>query len=890
MLNIPEEVKSLFKADGIYKNFHVHFPNGECRDLHNPDIVQESVQFTESLCSQQYFKFGLSESSQIEFTAVDIPNILGAEIECAIEVDCASLGDEWKRNHPYDPSTDWLLPQPSVNEIQAHIASSPASIVVPTGDVADFYSFDLGIEPVRSGSGNPSPTNIREISGTDGTSLTINNNTYEFEFPELLYYGKVDLVRGKIVKQTKLIDLGTLNWNKTTVQQTGKTYFRSYNISDAADVDENNTSAMSCCSHYLQASARTFPPSADNRYCMENPAGTTSHFIEIYDTSKALLTTAQFKEAMSGVQLVYELKDYVEYDAGVIVSRLTGGTSWSIASTADKMKADYAIGLPDRKHCYRIPYGRFKVDACPRNHGAMAFRKITAYTEEPFKNQQYINGQYPNKLLKISPYDWAQASIAEEWGWASGSANSTYCSIIPPLNQGLCMSGGGHVELYGISAAYNMAVRQNMVFRFRQVRRTSGEDKLGVYAFRINFNKSEMDDYADHFYEAALASLPSGDFSYETQESTGTTVKGYANTQQAVATLTGMFKPCYYIAVRYVNDSNTDKMFYRVSKPVFFESGELLIIDLLHLDDFVYCAKVPSGYRLPTEIEEAADSQGTVEVHVSVPCVWKNEAYWDKVTNSGTDRFMITDWATDVPFGSRTTVYRPRASGTTSYVRVWHEMLDDSSTIPRISVLNTLKFKKDALGDYYTYANAASPHDLTEGILELTGEFLKVNRTGGQSFFKMSENQTLIPVQKSGWMEFWWDENDVESIGTVKATFTESDEEQSAEFPIGNGESVYVMDNNSVLNEGGYTATDIQNILNEYFVDEAAVVNFTPVDCGMKGLPYLEVGDHIRLTAEDGETVDTYILEQTITGIQNLKTTFSSVNGELLEVIDDGNS
>ena len=111
MLNIPSEVKALFSADRIHKNFHAHFPNGETTDLNNEDIVAESVLFIESLCSQQYFKFGLAEASSIEFIAVNVPNVRGAVMQCAIEIDVSGLGTTWIQNHPVDSSLAFLDPQ-----------------------------------------------------------------------------------------------------------------------------------------------------------------------------------------------------------------------------------------------------------------------------------------------------------------------------------------------------------------------------------------------------------------------------------------------------------------------------------------------------------------------------------------------------------------------------------------------------------------------------------------------------------------------------------------------------------------------------------------------------------------------------------------------------------
>lgn len=91
MLTVPATIQTLFKTDGIRKNFRVHFPNGENADLTNSDIIQESVRFTESVCSKEVFQFGLSERSQIEFECVNVQNIYGMVIECGIEIDTSSL-------------------------------------------------------------------------------------------------------------------------------------------------------------------------------------------------------------------------------------------------------------------------------------------------------------------------------------------------------------------------------------------------------------------------------------------------------------------------------------------------------------------------------------------------------------------------------------------------------------------------------------------------------------------------------------------------------------------------------------------------------------------------------------------------------------------------------
>lgn len=110
MLDIPEEVKALFRRDSIKKNFRIHFPNGEREDITNENILSESVQFTESLCSQENLKFGLCEASVLEFETIDIGNIKGCEIEAGIEAD---IPREIKLNRSFEDETytyEFLIP------------------------------------------------------------------------------------------------------------------------------------------------------------------------------------------------------------------------------------------------------------------------------------------------------------------------------------------------------------------------------------------------------------------------------------------------------------------------------------------------------------------------------------------------------------------------------------------------------------------------------------------------------------------------------------------------------------------------------------------------------------------------------------------------------------
>lgn len=87
MLYIPEEVKDVLKKDSVRKNLRISFPNGEHEDITNDNLIAESMTFTESICSRDDFRLGLTESPTIEFETFNVDNIKGAEIDVSIEID-----------------------------------------------------------------------------------------------------------------------------------------------------------------------------------------------------------------------------------------------------------------------------------------------------------------------------------------------------------------------------------------------------------------------------------------------------------------------------------------------------------------------------------------------------------------------------------------------------------------------------------------------------------------------------------------------------------------------------------------------------------------------------------------------------------------------------------
>lgn len=107
MLQIPHIIERAYSTiisgtgwsdingDRRHKEVRIHFPNGEIRDLWNYDIVQESFNFTESVCSADVLKFGLCEAAEVTFEVVGVEqNFAGCKIEVFYEIDVSDLEEE----------------------------------------------------------------------------------------------------------------------------------------------------------------------------------------------------------------------------------------------------------------------------------------------------------------------------------------------------------------------------------------------------------------------------------------------------------------------------------------------------------------------------------------------------------------------------------------------------------------------------------------------------------------------------------------------------------------------------------------------------------------------------------------------------------------------------
>lgn len=597
MLDIPSAIKTLFGTDGVKKNFRVHFPNGEMGDITNDKILYESVKFTESVCSQDPFKFGLAESSVIEFETVGIANMYGMVIECGIEVDTSSL---------------------SAAQITA-IQSNPGDGVLVLSSVSDIgYGF------------------------------------------------------------------------------------------------------------------------------------------------------------------------------------------------------------------YRVPYGVFRVESCPRNHQAMTHRRVTAYSlgreseymENPFEMDKLATYLPGGNVYEPS----AKSLFATALGWDDPQfltgIGYTKTDVTPQSHS----SGGGYTKVFKKSD------NTQVTFLFAG---DWGRVSKALDTTTVTDVKKAMFAVDTHGIDYSYYLWQIVDF-LEFEEIDAAT-SGYETLYDAAFDLAKFgYAPCviynYFLNnTQYQMDSVPINTSNGSVYP--FRPGLTLYANGVYANDGLYA-------------------------QIQVPF----------------DSFTVTSIINSVQHATRTytidtpaTIYRLTDTSASTYLSSVPLQIFSSGSKKR--TFNGKKFQCNAFEGNLDLLSFA------KGYLELMAKFAKRDRDGGLTVIGL-DNTNPVSVSPDETEELWWDEYVVDSIGTVL---------YGSPYEIGSGGSVYDMTDNGALKVlPGENLSLIRAVFISTFAPAVTNIGFVPIELNMEGFPWIEAGDAIQVTTEDGEVVDSFALRIEIEGVQYLRLYCESKGGEII--------
>ena len=546
---------------------------------------------------------------------------------------------------------------------------------------------------------------------------------------------------------------------------------------------------------------------------------------------------------------------------------------------------------------YSIPYGTFIVDKCPRNHNNITHRKVVAYSV--IKNML----TYPTFLQNnVSPVPSVNVPLTSMRAYLTGDVSAFSEDVRPNTGQ----SPQPNIYLY----------------------RSGGYSAYGYYSLSIrNGNGGQT-----YFVEAGKDSAFSGDKGYileyeevgeKTNEEVGMEVvnwldslgydfcydpngkKIYESNEEALRFAYGfLFHP---IETRSISLSNSNSRFYYRGHsietnrfiPVFFDNNFSPEDSYANVD----CLLGTNSSEIIISLTRTTDSATTSVNSITISGFKANATFkvYERTDQElGTVRFDNTLMATNAFMYNRFVSNRP----------------------------------KFFYGTMYAYSNVFSNREMMNGIAEMSSAFVHSERDGSISMETLDNNDpyrlSLSDVENSA----WWDEYDVNPIGTVKYTFYNPQTEQIANNSYTfnpDAKSVYDLSGNALMesidfsvikaktaskmenlfswyvytgSETGYVngdfyyhngtewvsgghytdATSIANfILDRLFVPHVNDVNFTPVEIDIRALPFLEAGDAFTLTVDDGSVLNSYILNHEISGVQRLTDSITSVSGEVIE-------
>jgi len=236
------------------------------------------------------------------------------------------------------------VPLPSNAYLLKSVANLPQAIAsFNDGQEMVMPSLKVAIEPQQEGSGDPSPTNIRPISGWDIANITVADddtdptvsNIYTIDLHGTRYGGELDVVNGVLTVDRATKDLGDLSYNYTN-----NIFVASLGINYKYI---NNTPSKNSCYQYvgtIMSGTSDMQNKADGTYALYYNANYPDiHNIYIKDSRYTDATA--FKTAMNGVQLVYELATPLTIQLTPIVVKSLLGSNNVWADTGDITDAEY---------------------------------------------------------------------------------------------------------------------------------------------------------------------------------------------------------------------------------------------------------------------------------------------------------------------------------------------------------------------------------------------------------------------------------------------------------------------------------------------------------------------------------------------------------------------
>lgn len=214
--------------------------------------------------------------------------------------------------HPLDPAVVELTKRANIvqgkfsaldaklDAIEALEKTASGNPISLTGAAAAYAMTNImTIEPIQSGSGDPSPTNVRPISGISAATVQTTNgtdtNTATITFGQTVYGGSVNFKTGEVTVTHKLTTVGALTWTSQT------SFFANF-VSNflVSEIKKSNDEVVVKSDIYTGVTNNKPDPTDFSIYA--NAMG------QIKVNDRRYSTISAFETECSNVQICYELE------------------------------------------------------------------------------------------------------------------------------------------------------------------------------------------------------------------------------------------------------------------------------------------------------------------------------------------------------------------------------------------------------------------------------------------------------------------------------------------------------------------------------------------------------------------------------------------------------
>jgi hypothetical protein len=229
------------------------------------------------------------------------------------------------------------------NTASGAIATFDTSLALPLQDCK------IAINAVQSGSGTPSPDNVRPITGFTGANIHVADDenphvidnvtpiTWQSE-AGTVYGGLLDVTSGKLTVTWGSVDLGSLGWNGSNGQ-----FNNSYNV-----IPKNWTRSSENwgkCSALKVESWETVEFGTQSNNSIHGLVYNDIFILRVYASDYS--TADELKSALSGQMLIYELVIPVTYQLTPTQINAIVGTNNIFTDTNGDTSVVYACSLKD---------------------------------------------------------------------------------------------------------------------------------------------------------------------------------------------------------------------------------------------------------------------------------------------------------------------------------------------------------------------------------------------------------------------------------------------------------------------------------------------------------------------------------------------------------------